>query len=30
VNGIENLVSKSFDIIYECMEFMVGKWCDII
>jgi len=30
VNGIENLVLKSFDIVYECVEFMVGEWCGII
>jgi hypothetical protein len=27
---IEISILKSFDIIYECVKFIVEEWCDII
>ncbi len=30
VKGIEILVFKGFDKVYDCVKYMVGKWYDII
>jgi hypothetical protein len=30
VKGIEILVFKGFDLVYNCVKFMLGKWCGII
>jgi hypothetical protein len=30
MKGIEILIFKSFDIIYNCVKSMVKEWCDTI
>jgi len=30
VKGIEILIFKDFCIVYECVKFIVGKWCGMI